>query len=78
MAQQTAVDWFYQMILPKDTQAVFILAKDIEVLLDQAKEMQKQQIINAAADHCYPTCESARTHAEQYYNETYGDEQRSK
>jgi hypothetical protein len=41
--QQTAVEWFYQMILPKDTQAVFLLAKDIEVLLEQAKEMEKQQ-----------------------------------
>lgn len=41
--KQTAVEWFYQMILPKDTQAVFLLAKDIEVLFEQAKVMEKEQ-----------------------------------
>jgi len=45
--QQTAVEWFYQMILPKNTQAVFLLAKDIEVLFEQAKVMEKQQILQS-------------------------------
>jgi hypothetical protein len=36
-----------------------------------AKEMEKEQIIDAASDHCYPTRELARIDAEEYYNETY-------
>jgi hypothetical protein len=40
-------------------------------LFEQALEMEKEQIINAAADHCYPTCELARIDAEIYYNETF-------
>jgi len=43
--QHTAVEWFYQMILPKNTQAVFLLAKDIEVLFEQAKAMHKDQML---------------------------------
>jgi len=37
MKEQTAVEWFYQRILAKDIKAVF----------DQAKEMEKEQIIKA-------------------------------
>ena len=33
--------------------------------------IEKEQIINAGADHCYPTCELAREDAEEYYNKTY-------
>ena len=73
---QTAVDWFYQMILPKDTQAVFILAKDIEVLLDQAKEMQKQQIIKARHDGFISAFKGRVLPNEEYYNETYGNDTR--
>jgi hypothetical protein len=36
--------------------------------------MEKKQIINAASDHCYPTCELARIDAEDYYNETFKSE----
>jgi hypothetical protein len=37
LMKQTAVEWFYQRIL----------AKDIESVFEQAKEMEKQQIIDA-------------------------------
>lgn len=40
-------------------------------LFEQALEIEKQQIIDAAANHCYPTCELAKIDAENYYNETY-------
>jgi hypothetical protein len=40
-------------------------------LFYNAKEMEEEQIIDAASDHCYPTRELARIDAEQYYNETY-------
>ena len=34
-------------------------------------EKEKQQIIDAAANHCYPTEGEALMYAEQYYNQTY-------
>jgi hypothetical protein len=68
MSNETAVDKLWNLI-PKDTQNYII--KQFNGL-EQAKEMEKEQMIDAASDHCYPTCETARTDAEQYYNETYG------
>jgi hypothetical protein len=61
MAQQTALEWFYQRIL----------AEDIKEVFEQAKEMEKEQIVEAAADHCYPTYELAKIDAEEYYNKTF-------
>jgi hypothetical protein len=77
---QTAVDWLHQMILPKDTQAVFLLAKDIQVLLEQAKEMQKQHHRETWMDsriecRCDVYLGKEKTF-EQYYNETYGNDTR--
>ncbi len=76
--QHTAVEWFYQMILPKNTQAVFLLAKDIEVLLEQAKEMEKEQHYNtykAGASLALMSMKGLNGMSfEQYYNETYGKE----
>jgi hypothetical protein len=34
-------------------------------------EKEKQQIIDAASNHCYPTEGEALMYAEQYYNQTY-------
>lgn len=42
-----------------------------EIIKKTYVEIEKEQIINAGADHCYPTCELARTDAEEYYNKTY-------
>lgn len=67
--KQTAVEWLenilHDYIHPEHGAEFF-------PFVEQAKAMEKQQIIDAAADHCYPTCELARIDAEQYYNETYG------
>jgi hypothetical protein len=62
--KQTAVEWLQEQF---DRQR-FIEKLDFET----AKQMEKDQIIDATADHCYPTCELARVDAEQYYQETYG------
>jgi hypothetical protein len=62
---QTAVDWFYQRIL----------AKDIKEVYEQAKQMEKEQIMNAWLngdnDSMYEPSELVKQ-SEQYYNETYG------
>jgi hypothetical protein len=58
---KTAVEWFYQRIL----------AKDIESVFEQAKEMEKQQIIKAVYDSMGTNLDPNLGRAEQYYNETY-------
>ena len=65
--KQTAVEWFYQRIL----------AKDIKEVFEQAKEMEKEQIVEA----CENTIKSFELDkdktgffvmsGEGYYNETY-------
>jgi hypothetical protein len=66
MTQQTAVEWFYQRIL----------AEDIKEVFEQAKAIEKEQIINAWNDGNYAYFYSKETgrdfdNGEQYYNETY-------
>jgi len=60
MSQQTAVKWFYQRILAEDIKAVF----------EQAKAMEKEQIIKAA---CYEPFlgDFPRKEGEHYYNKNY-------
>jgi hypothetical protein len=45
-------------------------------IIEKAKqflEKEKEQIVNAAANHCYPTEGDALMYAEQYYNQTYNN-----
>ena len=63
---KTAVEWLYG----KWSEQGILYLED----LGQAKAMEKEQIIDAASDHCYPTCESARFYADEYYNETFKSE----
>lgn len=61
MKKQTAVDWLYEHILltPLDI-------RSINKCYEQAKEMEKEQIIKA-----YVIIDIWLTSPEQYYNETY-------
>jgi hypothetical protein len=73
--KQTALEWFNQEInkLNVGTDARVFIAK----LFKKAKEMEKQQIIDAyaeAEDNCEWLIEEhkwQRFHSEQYYNKTY-------
>ena len=73
MAQQTAVEWFW--IHLEDN-----ISKKYFDLFQQAKEMEKEQIMKTAW-HCHiegvkqsiKTSQEYIQYAEQYYNETYGD-----
>jgi predicted methyltransferase len=67
---KTAVEWLIQE-LKENSLLTFDEWKE---LFEKAKEMEKEQIINAASDHCYPTCELARIEAEQYYNKNFKSE----
>ena len=42
-----------------------------ETIKEKYLEKEKEQIINAAANHCYPTEGEALMYAEQYYNQNY-------
>lgn len=57
----TAVEWFYQRIL----------ANDIKEVFEQAKEMEKQQIMKAVYDSMGTNIDPNMGRAEQYYNEIY-------
>ena len=65
MAQQTAVEWLQSEWKKKDM--------DISVheLWQQAKEMEKEQIIETWNHGNLPTFLGRVLTAEQYYNETY-------
>jgi hypothetical protein len=61
---KTAIDWLVEQVNSDCLNSTFIQPK----LIEQAKAMEKQQIIDAwiATDN-----ELQRLAAEQYYNETY-------
>jgi hypothetical protein len=61
MAQQTAVEWFYQRIL----------AEDIKEIFEQAKQMEKEQIMRANVDGYNEAEKHGETSAEEYYYEKY-------
>ena len=64
--KQTAVEWFYQRIL----------AKDIKEVFEQAKAMEKEQIISSVIyGNTKPSMVSSKILAEQYYNETFKSDQ---
>ena len=65
--EQTAVEWFVHQIGP-------FLEMDKEEaikVIEQAKAMEKEQIIEAAGRSCQYMCYNDRRSAEEYYNETY-------
>lgn len=70
--KQSSVDYLIKQVKSKEWQEMFIWHK--ENVFEQAKEMHKQEIIRAGADHCYPTEEIAIQDAEQYYNQTFKSE----
>jgi hypothetical protein len=59
---QTAIDWMFSQLWeePKDKMVWY-------AILEQAKEMEKEQIINA-----YESYPSWPMSTEEFYNETYG------
>jgi 1,4-dihydroxy-2-naphthoyl-CoA synthase len=79
--QQTAVEWFagrqYDLESLRDVGAISIVLyyEQLTQAVQQAKEMAKEQIINAFWNGDNTDCTSeqnVKEFAEQYYNETYG------
>ena len=81
MAQQTAVEWLIEQLVELDKQLdgrrksgdSTVVKLDPTKIYEQAKQIEKEQIINA---HMYSSGNSsiveAEYLAEQYYNEVYG------
>jgi hypothetical protein len=64
----TAVEWIVEQLAP----SVSLQQKYIDELLEQAKEMEKQQIINAHNNgQCIYADITFLNESEQYYNETF-------
>jgi hypothetical protein len=69
--QQTSVEWFFAYM---DKNRYFI-GNDLLDAYKKAKEMEKQQIIDAhLTGLIHPLEIEATKQAEHYYNETYGNE----
>jgi hypothetical protein len=64
--KQTAVEWFAEI-----TAQLGYVSTDV---LEQAKEIEKQQIIKAVFDSMGTNLDPNMGRAEQYYNETYKSE----
>jgi hypothetical protein len=71
MAQQTAVEFILAEldIAKLIEREKLIMAAEV---VRQAKEMEKEQIMNAAKTVLFNSTGPGDTAAEQYYNETYG------
>jgi hypothetical protein len=77
MSKQTAVEWLYERLermIPKTA----LYNMDKKIYFEQAKQMEKEQIIKTAQDNFYAGQDLANGYkidwdsSEQYYNETYG------
>ena len=70
MSKQTAVEW-----LAEQTNAAkwkFADMTDRNAIIEQAKQMEKEQIVDAILDNRNITSQVTLKDAEQYYNETFG------
>lgn len=64
--KQTAVEWLVNQYIEKLTIT--------PAMVEQAKAMEKEQIIDAYDAGLYDTTFCEKVHAEQYYNETFKSE----
>jgi hypothetical protein len=77
--KQTAVEWLVSNISSKIDNEYWCNQKEITEWVEQAKEMEKQQIIDAYGVKVKHSIEQGttvytKTFGEQYYNETYKSE----
>jgi len=69
MAQQTAVEWLIEQVKSKEWQDMFIWNK--EEVFERAKQMERDQIVEAFDFDGYREGETWVSSGEQYYSETY-------
>ena len=73
--EQTAVEWLVEQLIQKVIELdEYPYEEEATKLIEQAKAMEKEQIIDAANTLLYHSTGPGNTAAEQYYNETYKSE----
>jgi hypothetical protein len=67
--KQTAVEWFMEQIGEKQPNGLYVIdtLEDVKNVFTKAKEMEKQQIIDA----CNSNLKGLLTNGKDYYNETF-------
>ena len=68
--KQTAVEWYAEKFA-EHLEEVYSIKITNLTLLNKAKKIHKQQIVDAYEDGNYD-CGMGRSESEQYYNETFG------
>jgi len=67
--KQTAVDWIIDKIIENNNMSeIYLSIFDVA----EAKEMEKEQIIDAYKEGCGDWISNDKIKGAQYYNETYG------
>jgi hypothetical protein len=73
MSKQTAVEWIQQQVKQQGITHYFSLTE----ILERAKEMEKEQIMQAYNDGKFSIINIEKNKSlEQYYNETYKKEEK--
>ncbi len=68
--EQTAVEWLVEKLQERG----YIFEKKENVIIEQAKAMEKEQIIDAHIHAQFNVVLAKKEIAEQYYNETFKSE----
>jgi hypothetical protein len=71
--QQTAVEWFMEKIGEKQPNGLYVIdtLHDVQNVFQQAKEMEKEQIMKAHISAGARLEDISIEYAEQYYEQTY-------
>jgi hypothetical protein len=78
MEKQTSVEWLVENIQTLINNGYDFHPKFEEKLIEQAKQMEKQQIVEAHAVGRIKECSGIHTDGEHYYNETFNLSQQNK
>jgi hypothetical protein len=68
----TAIEWLVEQLEGDDAMIARVIGlKKYNSIIKQAKEMEKQQIIDFANNYGFDVCGYDYDNAEQYYNKTF-------
>ena len=67
--KQTAVEWLVNQMKQRESQGLTLSMYELEMFAEQAKQMEKEQMLEVSKAGCFGTFEF-----EDYYNETFKSE----
>lgn len=71
--KQTAVEWLIEQLTAMGALQICDGSNAVTNVIEQVKEMEKEQIVDAHDNGYIDGANKKKTTAEQYYNETYGN-----